>query len=90
MRHQIETSAEVWAVIKARHHKDLTVFGTLSDPDGEYGQCQMYTEYGFKGADVPMMAANTMWEKHPIRRHERVDEVTEYLLFYYDDEEMYA
>ena len=90
MRHQIETSAEVWAVIKARHHKDLAVFGTLSDLYGEFGQCQMYTEYGFKGADVPMMAASTRWDGYLDDKRTRVNEVTEYLLFYYDDEDIYA
>ena len=33
---QITTSAEVWAVIKARHGNDLSVFESFSDPDGTF------------------------------------------------------
>jgi hypothetical protein len=37
------TSPEVWAVIKARHSKDLVVFETYSSIG------HMQTRYGFKG-----------------------------------------
>ena len=65
-RRKIETSAEVWAVIKARHHKDLIVFGTVSCPDGDPNgnSCEgyMYTEYGFRDSGCPLMAAESRWD----------------------------
>lgn len=80
---KIETSPEVWAVIKARHHEDLTVFGTYSAPEGsEFSdQCEMYTEYGFKDADVPLMAARTTWDRDPETSYKRINEKTKYWLF---------
>mgnify|MGYP000753590208 CR=1 FL=1 len=61
----IKTSAEVWAVIMARHRNELTVFSTLSKPDGDpMGDPEaavMRTEYGFKSADHPLMGAKTTW-----------------------------
>ena len=61
---KIETSAEVWAVIHARH-PDMQIHGTLSQPDGDpFGNrsdCSMYTEYGLAGQDIPIIAALTQW-----------------------------
>ena len=80
---KIQTSAEVWAVIKARHHNNLGVFGSYSAPEGsEWSQqCEMYTEYGFKNADVPLMAARTTWDKSDDGSYKRLNEKTEYWLF---------
>lgn len=82
---QISTSAEVWAVIKARHGKDLTVFESFSNPDGtfnggpgEFGR--MVTAYGFKGAREPIIKAETMWRIDPDRPHARIDETHHYWL----------
>ena len=82
---QISTSAEVWAVIKARHGKDLTVFELFSNPDGtfnggagEFG-C-MITAYGFKGALEPIIKAQTRWKIDHEKPHNRIDETHEYWL----------
>jgi hypothetical protein len=78
---QIPTSAEVWAVIMARHHADLTVYASFSDPDGSYSGgefCRMETAYGLKSADFPLMSARTTWRKG--EGHKRVDEKHEYWL----------
>lgn len=55
----IPTSAEVVAVLHARHAKELTVFGSFSDPtgtahggSGETGK--MMTQWGFVGADYAL------------------------------------
>ena len=82
---QITTSAEVWAVIKARHGNDLSVFESFSDPDGTFnggpGEIgRMMTAYGFKGATEPIIKAETMWRIDPDRPHARIDEKHHYWL----------
>ena len=62
---RVSTSAEVWAVIHARH-KDLIVFSSFSDPDGTFnggsGETgRMETSYGFKGSDCPLMEYRQTW-----------------------------
>lgn len=52
----IETSAEVYAVLMARHRKDLNVHSSFSDPTGtgydfSTGRPEMITEWGFKTND---------------------------------------
>ena len=80
---KIETSAEVYAVIKARHYDDLVVFGSYSAPEGSEfsNQCEMYTEWGFKHADLPLMALRTTWDKDPEISYKRINQVTKYWLF---------
>lgn len=46
----VETSPEVWAVIRARH-PELVPFSTASF------ECDMFTSYGFPGSDFPVMEA---------------------------------
>ena len=81
---KIQTTAEVWAVIRARHHEQLEVFASASFPDGHpmHGpsDCSMYTLYGFKGADFPFMGAETTWTKNQEKPSERIDEEHEYWL----------
>lgn len=63
------TSAEVCAVIWARHSDELVVFSSFSAPEGDYfgdpNQCVMETEYGFSGAPAPLIGYKTTWEKIP-------------------------
>lgn len=80
----IATSAEVWAVIKARHHDDLVPMSSFSDPDGTFNggsgeRGRMETSYGFRGADYPMMEARTTWRIVP-GDYKRHDETHEYWL----------
>lgn len=56
----IETSAEVYAVIMAKHKKDFKVHSSFSDPDGNgysysSGKPEMITEWGFKKAEIPLL-----------------------------------
>ena len=80
---RIPTSAEVWAVIKERHHADLKVYATFSDPDGEYSgwqQGRMETVYSLTGADYPLMEARTTWDIDQEAKHKRLNEQHEYWL----------
>lgn len=80
---RIATSAEVWAVIKARHHNDLGVYASYSDPDGEQSggtTGRMETSYALKGADYPLMEARTTWRIDPKMPHARPDLLNEYWL----------
>lgn len=82
---QITTSAEVWAVIKARHGQNLKVFESFSDPDGTFNggsgeRGRMVTAYGFDGAPEPIIKAQTTWRIDPDRPHARIDETHHYWL----------
>lgn len=78
---RISTSAEVWAVIRARH-TNLVVFGSYSAPDGdEFGDpsmARMDTSYGFPGASIPIIEASTRWEIDRDKPYERINEHTDY------------
>lgn len=84
MYKKMATSAEVWAVIRARHNKDLVVFGSYSAPEGDEfigdSSGRMDTSYGFKDGDFPLMEASTTWSIDREKPHERIDEITEYWL----------
>ena len=78
---RIETSAEVWAVIRAKHGKELKVFSTFSDPDGSFyggNEATMFTAYGFDGCNVPVIEAETKWTVDREKPHNRIDEKTKY------------
>jgi hypothetical protein len=62
---KVATSAEVYAVLKAAHHKELVPFGSFSAPEGKHGTyaCEMYTEWGFRAASAPLMAVRETWHK---------------------------
>jgi hypothetical protein len=63
---KIPTSAEVYAVIFARHNSDLIPFGSFSDPTGTFhggpgDTGRMDTEYGFKSCATPIIGISTTW-----------------------------
>lgn len=80
---KVATSAEVWAVIRARH-KELIVFGSYSAPDGDEfigsSTGRMDTAYGFSDSDYPLIEASTTWTIDYDQRSNRIDEITEYWL----------
>lgn len=81
---RIKTSAEVWAVIKARH-PELRVFSSFSDPEGSFmggsGTVgRMETAYGFSNGDYPLMEARTTWGINHDEPHKRMNEEHEYWL----------
>lgn len=62
---KIPTSAEVYAVIWAKHRHQLAPFTSFSDPDGTFmgspgEQGRMDTEYGISG-DFPIVGISTTW-----------------------------
>jgi hypothetical protein len=64
----IPTSREVYAVIRARHADELNVYGSSTAMEGNElhpRQGYMYTSWGFKGADFPLMEAETTWDLNP-------------------------
>ena len=69
----VETSREVWAVIRARH-PELVPFGTASF-EGD-----MFTSYGFSDADFPIMEARTTWDPDPDRPGHRINEQSRFWL----------
>ena len=84
---KVPTSAEVWAVIKARHGNSLAVFESFSNPDGSFmGNCrpEMMTVYGFHDSAFPLMGARTTWETQTDGK--RGNERTEYWLCIVDRE----
>lgn len=81
----IPTSAEVWAVIQARHGRELHVFSSFTDPSGTFNggpgkQGKVFTSYGFKDGDFPIMEAETTWEIDCEKPYERVNEQHKYWL----------
>lgn len=79
------TSAEVYAVIRARHAKQLKVCSTFSDPTGTATggpgtEGRMETAWVLPGADQPVVGARTTW-KIGEKEYERIDETHEYFLF---------
>lgn len=85
-RHKrMPTSAEVFAVIRARHSKDLDIYGSFSNPDGRFNggpgeMGEMHTIYSLKGAVTPFIEARTTWTIDPEQQHKRIDENHEYWL----------
>jgi hypothetical protein len=81
---QIKTSAEVYAVLHARHRKELKVFSSYSAPDGDqYGdpeKCVMRTEWGFEESENPFIGAETTWDKDHDKPYNRINEKTKYWL----------
>jgi len=62
--------------------KRLEVFSSYSNPTGNDGfsaQSQMMTEYGFNGADTPIIGARTTWDDAG-ENYSRINEKHEYWL----------
>lgn len=75
----IPTDKHVYGAIYREHRKDLTVFGTFSNPEPSYlqNQPEMLTEWGVKDADFPLIKSVIKWE------HEKRDETetVEYFIY---------
>ena len=88
---KVYTSAEVYAVIRARHAADMTVFGTISEPDGnpwgDSDDCRMLTEWGIKGHDVPLIGIDQRWSKDAAQSGHRDDTYTYWLCSAINSEE---
>lgn len=52
----IETSNEVYAVIFAKHRKQLKPHASFTDMDGsEFGPPEVLTEWGFENSETPLL-----------------------------------
>jgi len=70
----VPTSAEVVAVIMARH-PELRVFGSHSAPEADHdGRGRMFTSYGFDGDEVPVLAMENKWDIDREKPHKRLNE----------------
>lgn len=76
---RIPTSAEVCAVLRARHHADMGVHSSFSNPDGTFNggpgeRGVMETAYALKGCDWPLIEYRTTWAIDPDAPHKRINE----------------
>ncbi len=82
---KVATSAEVYAVIHARHRAQLAAYRTYSAPDGDHfgdpETCVMETDWGIKGQDGPLLGIRTTWECDPSEPAQRRNEKHEYWLW---------
>lgn len=53
----VEVSRDEWRQVvgDAGGLKALSVFSSLTDPDGEYGEPRIYTAWGFRELDFPLV-----------------------------------
>jgi len=75
----IETSAEVYYVLMAKHKDDLVCHRSYSNPDGR-PEAEMYTAWGFHNADFPLMDIRTTWECDP-ESYKRINQQHAYRLY---------
>lgn len=73
----VRTDKHVYGAIYREHNKELTTFASFSNPTPSYIQhkCEMLTEWGFKGADYPLIKAVTRWD------HENRDATEEHAYY---------
>lgn len=79
-----ETSAEVWAVLFARHRDELEPTSSFSDPTGTFAggagdRGCMETCYRLRGADFPILGARTTWDIGE-KEYEQLNRHTDYFL----------
>ena len=64
----MQTSAEVYAVIYARHREQMTVHGTCTRlENSSLGDRLILTEWGLKGADAPLIKYEERGEEKEVR-----------------------
>lgn len=82
---RLATSAEVYAVIMAKHRDQMASFATFSDPDGTFNGGpgavgRMDTVWGIAGCDYPILEIQTRWDIDPEQPHKRVNQAHSYFL----------
>ena len=83
----IETSREVYAVIWARHQKDLAPFSSYTDSTGDgthfsNGKPEIMTEWGFRNSESPLIKiVQTKKDK------DQKEWDSEFFIYYNDGEE---
>jgi hypothetical protein len=86
------TSAEVYAVIMARHRDQMSAFGSFSDPDGTFNGGsgavgRMDTIWGIAGCDYPILEIQTRWDIDPEQPHKRINQSHSYFLLMAEKDE---
>ena len=80
---RVATSAEVWAVLHARH-PEMVVYGSYSTPKGdEFGdmnQGKMISSYGFPHGNFPIIEYQVTWDINRDKPNERANQCREYWL----------
>lgn len=80
----IPTTADVYMAIFRQHAADLVPFGTISqptgNPHGDPEHARMYTEWGFKNTDFPVIAHDETWRHDRERPGVRNDSERKYFL----------
>lgn len=79
------TSAEVYAVIMAKHREQMSCFASFSDPDGTFNggpgvEGRMETVWGIAGTDYPLLEIRTSWKINPNATYARLEEKHSYFL----------
>lgn len=78
----VETSKEVYAVIMAKHRKDMCVHSSFTDSTGNgyefsSGKPTIHTEWGFKDSDYPLLRVEDEKENE-----QQKDWETKFFIFY--------
>ena len=86
------TSAEVYAVIMAKHRDQMVAFETFSDPEGTFnggpGEIgRMDTVWGIAGCNYPILEIKTRWDIDPEQPHKRINQTHSYFLLMAEREE---
>jgi hypothetical protein len=80
---KVVTTWDVWSTIR-KAHPELKVFGSYSDPDGDYfgntSQGKMITSYCFEDSDYPIIEAETVWDIDIEQPYKRINETHKYWL----------
>jgi hypothetical protein len=76
-----QTTLEVWSAIR-KDHPEMIVFSSHSAPHGDSytDRGRMFTSYGFKHGDYPVIEAETTWEVDPLQPHVRQGETHRFWL----------
>lgn len=82
---RIPTSAEVYAVLMARHKDQMRCYGSFSDPDGTFNggpgeRGRMHTMWALDGTDFPILEIRTEWDIDPEKPSARHNETSKYWL----------
>ena len=77
---KIPTDKHVYGTIYREHHRDLIVFSTMTDLDGQFtSRPTILTEWGFKGLDYPIIGSETTYDSLDENKN-RINEQTKYWL----------
>ncbi|MCA7900719.1 hypothetical protein LGM39_15170 [Burkholderia cepacia] len=82
---RIPTSAEVYAVLMARHKDQMSCYGSFSDPDGMFNggpgeRGRMHTLWALADTDFPILEIHTEWEIDPAQPSKRLNMTSKHWL----------